>query len=154
VRALIQRVTLATVTVDNQIVGEIARGFLVLLGVTHSDSEAEASQLAAKIASLRVFDDETGNLNRSALDLISDSPDAAGVLVVSQFTLYADAKKGRRPSFVRAAPPEIAAPLVDQFANHLRSFGLHVEQGVFGAEMMVEIVNDGPVTIWLDTDEL
>jgi D-aminoacyl-tRNA deacylase len=154
VRALIQRVTRATVYVDDQVVGRIARGFLVLLGVTHSDSEAESSQLAVKIANLRVFDDEFGNLNRSALDYVNDSPDAVGILVVSQFTLYADAQKGRRPSFVKAAPPAVAAPLVDHFANQLRSLGLHVEQGVFGAEMMVELVNDGPVTIWLDTDEL
>jgi D-aminoacyl-tRNA deacylase len=154
VRALIQRVTRATVYVDDQVVGRIARGFLVLLGVTHSDSEAESSQLAVKIANLRVLDDEFGNLNRSALDYVNDSPDAVGILVVSQFTLYADAQKGRRPSFVKAAPPAVAAPLVDHFANQLRSLGLHVEQGVFGAEMMVELVNDGPVTIWLDTDEL
>jgi D-aminoacyl-tRNA deacylase len=153
-RALIQRVSRASVIVDNQVEGKIARGFLVLLGVTHSDSEAESSQLAAKIANLRVFDDESGNLNRSALDLVNESPDAAGVLVVSQFTLYADAKKGRRPSFVRAAPPEIAAPLVDHFANQLRLIGLHVEQGVFGAEMQVELVNDGPVTILLEIEDL
>jgi D-tyrosyl-tRNA(Tyr) deacylase len=143
VRALIQRVTRATVSVDNHIVGQISQGFLVLLGITHSDSEAESGQLAGKIANLRIFDDESGNLNRSALDLVQESPDAVGILVVSQFTLYADAKKGRRPSFVRAAPPEIASPLVDHFTNQLRSLGLHVEQG-----------DDGPVTIWLDTDDL
>jgi D-tyrosyl-tRNA(Tyr) deacylase len=154
VRALIQRVTRAQVTVDDEVVGRIARGFLVLLGVTHSDSETGSSQLAVKIANLRVLDDESGNLNRSALDHVNDSPDAFGILVVSQFTLYADAKKGRRPSFVKAAPPAVAAPLVDHFAGQLRSLGLHVEQGVFGAEMLVELVNDGPVTIWLDTDDL
>jgi D-tyrosyl-tRNA(Tyr) deacylase len=147
-------VTRAQVTVDDELVGQIARGFLTLLGVTHSDSEAESNQLAVKIANIRIFDDEFGNLNQSALDLVNDSLDAIGILVVSQFTLYADSKKGRRPSFVKAAPPAVAAPLVDHFANQLRSLGLHVEQGVFGAEMMVELVNDGPVTIWLDTDDL
>ena len=137
-------------TVDGRVVGRIDRGFLILLGVTHTDTESESAKLASKIANLRVFDDENGNLNRSALDLAS-STGGAGILVVSQFTLYADTKKGRRPSFVKAAPPGIASPMVDQFANELRAFGLHVEQGIFGAEMAVELVNDGPVTIIIET---
>jgi D-aminoacyl-tRNA deacylase len=154
VRVLIQRVTRASVNVNGQVVGQIQTGFLILVGVTHTDTEAESNQLAAKVANLRVFDDENGNLNRSALDLASESPDNIGILVVSQFTLYADSKKGRRPSYVKAAPPDQASPLVDHFAQQFRELGLHVEQGVFGAEMAVELVNDGPVTIWLDSDGL
>ncbi len=153
-RALVQRVTRASVSVDGQIVGQIQHGFLILVGVTHTDTEAESIQLAAKAANLRVFDDESGNLNRSALDIASESPDNVGILVVSQFTLYADSKKGRRPSFVKAAPPAQASLLVDHFAEQFRELGLQVEQGVFGAVMAVEMVNDGPVTIWLDSDEL
>ncbi|MFL5758422.1 MAG: D-aminoacyl-tRNA deacylase [Thermomicrobiales bacterium] len=153
-RALVQRVSRASVSIGGDTVGRIDRGFLILLGVTHSDTEAESSKLAAKIANLRVFDDEAGKLNRSALELAAESPENIGILVVSQFTLYADAKKGRRPSFINAAPPNIASPLIDRFADQLRKLGLRVEQGVFGAEMAVELVNDGPVTIWLDTVEL
>jgi D-tyrosyl-tRNA(Tyr) deacylase len=154
VRVLIQRVTQASVTVDNLVVGQIGRGFLLLVGVTHEDTEVKSAALAAKVANLRVFDDATGNLNRSALDLVAESPGSVGMLVVSQFTLYADTRKGRRPSFVKAAPPAIASPLVDHFANQLRDLGLQVEQGTFGAEMQVALINDGPVTIWLDSDEL
>jgi D-aminoacyl-tRNA deacylase len=154
VRVLIQRVTRASVSVDGAIAGQIGQGFLLLVGVTHDDSEDQSAVLATKIANLRVFDDEAGNLNRSALDLLAESPESIGMLVVSQFTLYADSRKGRRPSFVQAAPPAVASPLVDHFANQLRRLGLTVEQGIFGAEMQVELVNDGPVTIWLDTDNL
>jgi D-tyrosyl-tRNA(Tyr) deacylase len=154
VRVLIQRVSRANVSVDGAIVGQIGRGFLLLVGVTHDDTEDQSAALATKIANLRVFDDEAGNLNRSAADLLAGSPESIGMLVVSQFTLYADTRKGRRPSFVQAAPPVVASPLVDHFANQLRQLGLTVEQGIFGAEMQVELVNDGPVTIWLDTDNL
>jgi D-tyrosyl-tRNA(Tyr) deacylase len=150
-RILAQRVSRASVTVDGELVGAIGRGFLLLVGVTHGDSEADAKQLAAKIANLRVFDDDAGNLNRSMLDLADDDPSSIGALVVSQFTLYADTRKGRRPSFTDAARPDVAAPLVETFAQTLTAFGLCVEQGRFGAEMAVELVNDGPVTIWLDS---
>lgn len=153
-RVLIQRVTRASVAVDEKIVGQIGHGFVLLVGVTHDDTEVESAALAAKVSNLRVFDDEAGNLNRSALDLQAESPASVGMLVVSQFTLYADTHRGRRPSFVRAAPPALASPLVDHFADQLRQLGLNVEQGVFGAEMQVALVNDGPVTIWLDTNEL
>jgi D-tyrosyl-tRNA(Tyr) deacylase len=152
-RVLVQRVSRARVTVAGQSTGEIERGFLLLVGVTSEDTSAESEFLARKVANLRIFDDADGNLNRSALDLL-ETGESIGMLVVSQFTLYADCRKGRRPSFVRAAPPAIAEPLVDHFAEGLRALGLPVETGRFGAEMHVELVNDGPVTIWLDTAEL
>jgi D-tyrosyl-tRNA(Tyr) deacylase len=141
----------ARVTVGGETIGEIGPGFLLLVGVTPSDTAAEADLLARKIANLRVFDDADGNLNRSALDLLAGGEEI-GMLVVSQFTLYADCRKGRRPSFIAAAPPAIAAPLVDQFADGLRQLGLPVATGRFGAEMQVALVNDGPVTIWLDSE--
>jgi D-tyrosyl-tRNA(Tyr) deacylase len=153
VRVLVQRVCRARVTVAEETTGEITRGFLLLVGVTLDDTAAVADLLARKVANLRVFDDADGNLNRSALDLL-EAGEPVGMLVVSQFTLYADCRKGRRPSFVHAAPPAIAEPLVDRFADGLRALGLPVAAGRFGAEMQVELVNDGPVTIWLDTAEL
>jgi D-tyrosyl-tRNA(Tyr) deacylase len=153
VRVLAQRVSRAQVTVAEEAIGEIGRGFLLLVGATLDDTAAVADLLARKVANLRVFDDAEGNLNRSALDLLEDG-EPIGMLVVSQFTLYADCRKGRRPSFTQAAPPAIAQPLVDRFADGLRAFGLPVATGRFGAEMQVELVNDGPVTIWLDTAEL
>jgi D-tyrosyl-tRNA(Tyr) deacylase len=153
VRVLAQRVSRAQVTVAEEAIGEIGRGFLLLVGATLDDTAAAADLLARKVANLRVFDDAEGNLNRSALDLLEDG-EPIGMLVVSQFTLYADCRKGRRPSFTQAAPPAIAQPLVDRFADGLRAFGLPVATGRFGAEMQVELVNDGPVTIWLDTAEL
>jgi D-tyrosyl-tRNA(Tyr) deacylase len=152
-RVLAQRVTRARVTVAGETTGEIERGFLLLVGVTLDDTAAAADLLARKVANLRVFDDADGNLNRSALDLL-EAEEPAEMLVVSQFTLYADCRKGRRPSFVRAAPPAIAEPLVDRFADGLRALGLAVATGRFGAEMQVELVNDGPVTIWLDSADL
>ena len=152
-RILAQRVSRARVTVAGETTGEIGPGFLLLVGVTTGDDAAEIDLLARKIANLRVFDDPAGNLNRSALDLLA-AGEAVGMLVVSQFTLYADCRKGRRPNFIAAAPPAIAAPLVMQFAGQLRELGLPVETGRFGAEMQVELVNDGPVTIWLDSAEL
>jgi len=153
VRVLVQRVTRARVTVDEETTGEIGPGFLLLVGVTLEDTAAAADLLARKVANLRVFDDGDGNLNRSALDLL-EAGEPIGMLVVSQFTLYADCRKGRRPSFVQAAPPAVAEPLVDRFADGLRVLGLSVATGCFGAEMQVELVNDGPVTIWLDSAEL
>jgi D-tyrosyl-tRNA(Tyr) deacylase len=146
-------VTRARVTVDEETTGEIGPGFLLLVGVTLEDTAAAADLLARKVANLRVFDDGDGNLNRSALDLL-EAGEPIGMLVVSQFTLYADCRKGRRPSFVQAAPPAVAEPLVDRFADGLRVLGLSVATGCFGAEMQVELVNDGPVTIWLDSTEL
>jgi D-tyrosyl-tRNA(Tyr) deacylase len=153
VRVLAQRVTRARVTVAEVTTGEIGPGFVLLVGVTLDDTAAVADLLARKVANLRVFDDAGGNLNRSALDLL-EAGEPIGMLVVSQFTLYADCRKGRRPSFVQAAPPAIAEPLVDRFADGLRALGLPVETGRFGAEMQVELVNDGPVTIWLDAADL
>jgi D-tyrosyl-tRNA(Tyr) deacylase len=145
VRALLQRVTEASVTVDNETVGRISHGWLVLLGVGHADTSAIAQQLAEKIAYLRCFEDAEGKTNRSILDT------GGSVLVVSQFTLYADTSRGRRPGFTNAAPPERATQLVDEFAAALRKIGLYVEQGRFGAHMQVSLVNDGPFTIWLET---
>jgi D-tyrosyl-tRNA(Tyr) deacylase len=144
-RALIQRVTQASVTVDGQVVGAIGRGFLVFLGVTQTDGQAEAAWLAGKVAGLRVFDDAAGKMNLALADV------GGSVLVVSQFTLYGDARKGRRPDFLQAARPEQAAPLVDDFVERLGKAGLHVETGRFRAAMHVALVNDGPVTLWLDT---
>jgi D-tyrosyl-tRNA(Tyr) deacylase len=129
--------------------GASARGLVLLVGVTHGDGEAETRKLAQKVANLRIFEDEEGKFNRSLLDVGGEA------LVVSQFTLYADARKGRRPSFTDAARPEQAEPLVDQFAQALRESGVsHVATGQFGARMLVEIWNDGPVTIWLDSQEM
>lgn len=148
-RVVLQKVSAGSVTVDGEITGAVDHGFVALVGVTHEDTRAEADLLAKKTANLRVFEDDAGKMNLSALDV------GGGVLVVSQFTLYADARKGRRPSFVNAAPPNVAAPLVDYYADRLREEGIErVEQGVFGAMMQVQIHNDGPVTILLDTDEL
>lgn len=143
-RALIQRVSRASVTVDDRTVGAIGQGLVVLVGVTHGDTEEEADWLARKIAGLRIFEDREGKMNVGLLDAGGEA------LVVSQFTLYADASKGRRPSFVDAAPPEVAEPLVDYFCQALRGYRVPVEEGVFGAMMMVEIHNDGPVTIMLE----
>lgn len=148
-RAVLQRVTKGAVSVEGEVVGAVEQGYVILLGVGHGDGEEQARVLARKIAGLRVFEDEQGRFNRSLLDV------GGGCLVVSQFTLYADVRRGRRPSFTDAAPPELAAPLVERFAVLLREEGVpRVEMGVFGARMHVEIQNDGPVTIWLDTDTL
>jgi D-tyrosyl-tRNA(Tyr) deacylase len=148
-RAILQRVRRGQVTVDGEVVGEIGAGYVILLGATHEDGPAEVKKLAEKTAHLRVFEDERGKMNRSALDT------GAEMLVISQFTLLADAKKGRRPSFTKAAPPELAEPLVAQFIETLRNLGIKkVQSGIFGAKMLVHIENDGPVTIILDTDVL
>ncbi len=144
-RAVLQRVSQASVTVGDEVVGAIGQGLLILLGVGIGDSQAEARLLAEKTANLRIFADEEGRFNRSLLDTGGEA------LVVSQFTLYADTRRGRRPSFSDAAPPEIAAPLVDIFADELRRLGVAVSTGRFGAMMRVALVNDGPVTILLDS---
>jgi D-tyrosyl-tRNA(Tyr) deacylase len=144
-RAVIQRVTEASVTVDQQVVGQIGAGLLVLLGVGMGDQRAEALLLAEKIANMRIFADDAGRFNRSVLDV------GGAALVVSQFTLYADTRRGRRPSFTGVAPPDIAAALVDAFVVALREHGLPVATGVFGAHMHVALLNDGPVTIVLDS---
>jgi len=144
-RAVVQRVSQASVTVGDEVVGAIGQGLLILLGIGVGDSEAEARLLAEKTANLRIFADEEGRFNRSLLDIGGEA------LVVSQFTLYADTRRGRRPGFSDAAPPEIAAPLVDIFADELRRLGVAVSTGRFGAMMRVALVNDGPVTILLDS---
>jgi len=144
-RAILQRVSEASVEVDGVIVGRSGPGLLVLLGVGHGDGEAQARSLAEKSARLRIFADEAGKFNHSLLD------SAGSALVVSQFTLYADTRRGRRPGFTDAAPPELAAPLVEAFCAALRALGVPVETGSFGANMRVALVNDGPVTIILDT---
>ena len=147
-RAVLQRVTSAQVCVDGEEVGACGPGFLVLLGVAPTDTPAEAERLWNKIFRLRVFDDDEGKMNRSLADVDGE------VLVVSQFTLFADARRGNRPSFVGAARPEVAIPLYEGFCALAERDVRHVGRGVFGAEMQVSLVNDGPITIWLDTDEL
>ncbi len=146
-RARIQRVSQASVSVQGNIVAAIEQGLVALVGVARGDSEADARYLAEKTANLRVFPDESGKFNLSALDISGE------VLVVSQFTLVASTRKGRRPSFTEAAPPEEAEPLVDTFAQFLRSAGLKAKTGRFQQHMLVEIHNDGPVTIFIDSDE-
>ncbi|MGC4191196.1 MAG: D-aminoacyl-tRNA deacylase [Thermomicrobiales bacterium] len=153
-RVLLQRVSHARVTVDGEVSGAIGNGLLLLLGIAAGDGQAEIDLLAGKIANLRIFEDAEGKMNRSLLDLLADSVPGAGALVVSQFTLYADVRKGRRPSFVGAAAPAIAEPMVMQFGDALAALGVPVSYGVFGAHMEVSLLNDGPVTIWLDSDEL
>lgn len=149
-----QRVSRASVTVEGEITGNIDAGYLILLGISPDDSPHEIDLLVNKISNLRILDDDDGVMNRSALDYLADDADSVAMLVVSQFTLYGDVRKGRRPSWIKAAPPDIAEPMVNIFCDELRAQGFRVETGVFGAEMAVELVNDGPVTIWLDTDEL
>lgn len=144
-RLLLQRVTRAAVRVDGEVVGSCGPGLLILLGVGRDDDEALAASAAARVADLRIFRDEDGRTNRSLLET------GGGALVISQFTLYADTRKGRRPSFLDAAPPETAIPLYERFAAALEERGVTVGRGVFGAEMEVELVNDGPMTIWLDS---
>jgi D-tyrosyl-tRNA(Tyr) deacylase len=144
-RAVLQRVQHGRVTVAGRLLAEIGAGMVILLGVGPADGEKEAKTLAEKIATLRIFEDEQGKINRSVLD-------AGGqAIVVSQFTLYADVRKGRRPSFTDAAPPDLARLLVDRFVQLLTGLGVPTQTGEFGAHMLVEIANDGPVTIWLDT---
>jgi D-tyrosyl-tRNA(Tyr) deacylase len=144
-RALIQRVSKGSVSVENRIVAkEIIAGLMIFLGVGHDDNQKNAELMAKKIANLRIFGDDEGKMNLSIIDINGEA------IVVSQFTLYADTKKGNRPSFINAANPEIANKLVDYFADQLRSFGISTQQGEFGAHMNVSLDNDGPVTIWIE----
>ncbi len=144
-RAVVQRVTRASVTVDGRVVGAIGAGLLVLVGVTHDDDEAAADRLASKLWNLRIIGDEGGQMNRSVSETTGE------ILVVSQFTLYGDTRKGRRPSWIQAARPEQAEPLVTRVVEALRAFGASVSTGVFGADMAVDLVNDGPVTVLVET---
>jgi len=148
VRALLQRVSRASVTVNEQVVGQTGQGLLVLLGVGQADSEVQARTLADKIVHLRIFGDDAGKMNRSLLDINGD------ILVVSQFTLYADTRRGRRPGFTHAAPPVVAEALFEHFKQILASYGLSVTSGIFAAHMTLEIWNEGPVTIWLDSEQM
>ena len=147
-KAVVQRVRQSSVSIDGKTVGEIQCGLMVLLGVTDVDTEQECDYLADKIAGLRIFEDDTGKMNRSLLDIQGE------MLIVSQFTLCADCRKGRRPSFIRAAKPETAIPLYNRFIAQIQARGIRTATGEFGADMLVSIENDGPVTILLDTDHL
>lgn len=147
-RALLQRVSRASVTVDEQTVGHINQGLLVFLGIGHDDNETTVKTLADKIVQLRIFSDAQGKMNLSLLDIQGE------VLVVSQFTLHADVRRGRRPSFTNAAPPSLANSLYELFKETCTQYGLTVASGIFGASMSVELRNEGPVTIWLDSEQL
>ena len=148
-RTVVQRCSRAEVRIDGQVVGAIGKGFMLLVGITDGDTRAEADLLARKVAQMRVFEDADGKMNLALKDV------GGAILSISQFTLYADCKKGNRPSFIRAARPEVAEPLYDYFNRVLREqYGLQVETGRFGADMKVDFVNNGPVTIMLDTTEL
>ena len=146
-RAVIQRVSQASVEIDNKVVGSIGNGFVVLLGITIEDDEKDAEYLANKTANLRVLEDNAGKMNVSLLESQGE------VLTISQFTLYSDTRKGRRPSFIKAAPPEQAEPLYNAYINYLEKFNIKVATGVFGAMMMVNIHNYGPVTIIIDSED-
>jgi D-aminoacyl-tRNA deacylase len=147
-RAILQRVTRGKVTIASRVTGAINAGLVILLGVGTEDTETDLDLLIHKIVNLRIFADAEGKFNLSAIEV------QAEMLVISQFTLYADCRKGRRPSFTDAARPEVAAPMCDLFVEKLRALGFRVETGEFGANMLVEIHNSGPVTIWLDTTTL
>ena len=147
-RAVLTRVKSASVTINNRETRSIGEGFLILLGVTHEDTEAQAVKLADKLAGLRIFEDEDGKMNRG-IETVNGQ-----IMIVSQFTLYGNCKKGRRPEFLAAARPEVAIPLYEKFVQLIRDKGIHVETGEFGAEMLVESVNDGPLTLIVDTDNL
>ncbi len=144
-RALIQRVSSASVSVDGKVAGRIGKGILILLGIAHEDTEEDSKYLAAKCANMRIFEDESGKMNLSLLDI------KGAALIVSQFTLYGDTRKGRRPDFTAAARPEKAVPLYKHFIREFRSLGIPTETGVFGAMMDIEIHNDGPVTLMAET---
>ena len=143
-KAVLQRVTSGSVTVDSEVVAQVGLGYVILLGIGPEDTPAIARELAEKTAYLRVFEDEAGKMNLSLLDV------GGAAIVVSQFTIYADTSRGRRPSFINAAKPELAEPLVEVFTSRLREMGVATQQGVFGAHMVVDIRNDGPVTILLE----
>ncbi len=147
-RVIVQRTQRAEVRIDGEIVGQIGKGYVLLVGITHSDTETDADYIAQKVAQLRVFEDTEGKMNRSLLDI------GGAVLSISQFTLYGNVRHGNRPSFVQAARPEQAEPLYQYFNTRLRTeYGLQVETGRFGADMQVDFINDGPVTILLDSAE-
>jgi D-tyrosyl-tRNA(Tyr) deacylase len=145
-KAVIQRVAHASVTVDGKMISQIQKGLLILLGVGQGDTEDQAVAQTKKIAALRIFEDDAGKMNLSVRDVGGEA------IVVSQFTLYGDTRKGNRPSFIKAADPALASPLVDRFAELLREQGVPTQQGVFGADMKVELLNDGPVTILLESE--
>ena len=147
-RVVLQRVTRASVSVEGRVVGKIGHGLLILVGVAQDDTEAQAEALARKVVGLRIFADANGRFNESLLEV------RGSALVVSQFTLHSDVRKGRRPSFTEAARPEVAEPLIERFAQAMRESSLNVETGVFGAMMSVELVNDGPFTIVIDSAHL
>jgi len=144
-KVVLQRTKKASVTVDNEITGSITHGYLLLVGITHEDTMTDVEYCARKVAELRLFEDDEGKMNRSIHEV------GGQILSVSQFTLYADTKKGRRPSFTNAAKPDHAKPLWDAFNETLKGHGLHVETGIFGADMDVELINDGPVTIIIES---
>lgn len=146
-KVILQRAKAASVTVEGQVTGAIEQGYVLLVGITHTDTAADVTYVAKKIADLRLFEDADGKMNHSILE------HGGAILSVSQFTLYADTKKGKRPSFTQAARPEVAKPLWEQFNEELRGHGLHVETGIFGAMMDVALVNDGPVTIVVESKE-
>ena len=147
-RAVLPRVKHASVTIDGKVHGQIGEGFLILLGITHEDTEAQAVKLADKLTGLRIFEDENGKMNRGLEEVNGQ------LLIVSQFTLYGNCKKGRRPDFLAAARPEVAIPLYEKFVELCRAKGFHTETGEFGADMQVESLNDGPLTLVVDTDQL
>ena len=147
-RAVLTRVKHASVTIDGKVLGQIGEGFLILLGITHEDTEAQAVKLADKLTGLRIFEDENGKMNRGLEEVNGQ------LLIVSQFTLYGNCKKGRRPDFLAAARPEVAIPLYEKFVELCRAKGFHTETGEFGADMQVESLNDGPLTLVVDTDQL
>ena len=147
-RAVLTRVKHASVTIDGKVHGQIGEGFLILLGITHEDTEAQAVKLADKLTGLRIFEDENGKMNRGLEEVNGQ------LLIVSQFTLYGNCKKGRRPDFLAAARPEVAIPLYEKLVELCRAKGFHTETGEFGADMQVESLNDGPLTLVVDTDQL
>ncbi len=147
-KVVLQRVKHASVTIDGVVHGKINQGYLLLVGITDGDTETEAKKIADKVVDLRIFEDENGKMNLGIEQVQGD------ILSISQFTLYADCRKGRRPSFTKAARPEISNPLYEKFNDFLRDRGMRVETGIFGADMKVELLNDGPVTIVLDSAEL
>lgn len=147
-RTVIQRVAHASVTIDGEVHGKCGQGFLILAGISDSDDENTVSKMAQKIAKLRIFEDDAGKMNLSIAQI------GGSILSISQFTLYADCAKGNRPSFAKAGKPEHAKRLYLFFNECLRELGIHTEEGIFAAEMKVELLNDGPVTIWLDSEEL
>ena len=151
-RVLLQRVSRASVSVDDRETGAIGAGLLLLVGIAANDDASALHSMVEKIANLRIFEDGNGRMNLSARDRLA-SGEQVGVLVVSQFTLYGDIRRGRRPSFSRAAAPELARPMVDRFSDLFAEQGLIVERGEFGAHMQVSLINDGPVTIWIDSDD-